>query len=190
MTEIGLLAPPSSGSESHLRAHVEATLVSARVPRQVRDDLAEELYGHLWTPLARRPSWSGLDEQAAAESAIRSFGSAQRLGVEMTAAYHSRLYASTIGVLLPAVAGSADRPAGLGRLQALLLVPILGTVAVAAGELGSLAPGRAILALIGVAAAASMSLASSSPWLAASAGRSATRRSSCSSRSRSRWIPS
>ena len=156
MTEI---AAASSGSESHLRAHVEATLVSARVPRQVRDDLAEELYGHLWTRW-QEAIVSGLDEQAAAESAIRSFGSAQRLGVEMTAAYHSRLYASTIGVLLPAVAGSADRPAGLGRLQALLLVPILGTVAVAAGELGSLAPGRAILALIGVAAAASMSLAS------------------------------
>ena len=156
MTEI---AAASSQSESRLRAHVEATLVSARVPRQVRDDLAEELYGHLWTRW-QEAIGSGLDEQAAAESAIRSFGSAQRLSVEMTAAYHSRLYASTIGVLLPAVAGSADRPAGLGRLQALLLIPILGTVAIAAGELGSLTPGRAALALVGIAAAVSMSLAS------------------------------
>ena len=154
MTEI---AAASSQSESRLRTHVEATLVSARVPRQVRDDLAEELYGHLWTRW-QEAIGSGLHEQAAAESAIRSFGSAQRLGVEMTAAYHSRLYASTIGVLLPAVAGSADRPAGLGRLQALLLIPILGTVAVAAGELGSLTPGRALLAVVGAAAAVSMSL--------------------------------
>jgi hypothetical protein len=138
---------------------VEATLANARVPRQTRDDLAEELYGHLWT------RWQeaivvGLDEQAAAESAIRSFGNAQRLGVEMTGAYHSQLYASTIGMLLPAAASSADRPAGVRRLQALLLIPMLGTVVVAAGELASLTPGRALLALIGVAAAVSMSLAS------------------------------
>jgi hypothetical protein len=155
MTEI---AAASSRSESRLRAHVEATLVSARVPHQVHDDLAEELYGHLWTRW-QEAIGSGLDEQAAAESAIRSFGSAQRLGVEMTAAYHSRLYASTIGVLLPAVAGSADRPAGLGRLQALLLIPMLGVVVAAAGELGSLTPGRAALAVVGAAAAVSMSLA-------------------------------
>jgi hypothetical protein len=156
MTEI---ATASSNAEARLRAHVEATLASARVPRQTRDDLAEELYGHLWT------RWQeaivvGLDEQAAAESAIRSFGNAQRLGVEMTGAYHSQLYASTIGMLLPAAASSADRPAGVRRLQALLLIPMLGTVVVAAGELASLTPGRALLALIGVAAAVSMSLAS------------------------------
>jgi hypothetical protein len=155
MTEI---AAASSQSESLLRVHVDATLASARVPRQVRDDLAEELYGHLWTRWQEAIA-SGLDEQVAAESAIRSFGSAQRLGVEMTVAYHSRLYASTIGVLVPAVAGSADRPAGVGRLQALLLIPILGTVAVAAGELGSLTPGRALLSVVGAAAAVSMSLA-------------------------------
>lgn len=156
MTEI---ATASSNAEARLRAHVEATLANARVPRQTRDDLAEELYGHLWT------RWQeaivvGLDEQAAAESAIRSFGNAQRLGVEMTGAYHSQLYASTIGMLLPAAASSADRPAGVRRLQALLLIPMLGTVVVAAGELASLTPGRALLALIGVAAAVSMSLAS------------------------------
>lgn len=156
MTEI---AAASSQPGSRLRAHVDATLANARVPRQVRDDLAEELYGHLWTRWQEAIA-SGLDEQDAAEEAVRSFGSAQRLGVEMTVAYHSRLYASTIGVLLHASAASADRPAGLGRLQALLLIPMLGTVAVAAGELGSLTPGRAVLALIGVAAAVSMSLAS------------------------------
>jgi hypothetical protein len=156
MTEI---AAALSQPESRLQAHVEATIASARVPRQVRDDLAEELYGHLWTRW-QEAIGSGLDEQAAAESAIRSFGSAQRLGIEMTAAYHSRLYASTIGVLLPAVAGSADRPAGVGRLQAMLLIPMLGVVVAAAGELGSLTPGRAVLAVIGVAAAVSMSLAS------------------------------
>ncbi len=155
MTEI---AAASSQSESRLRAHVEATLKSARVPRQVRDDVAEELYGHLWTRWQEAIA-SGLDEQAAAESAIRSFGSALRLGVEMTAAYHSRLYASTIGVLVPAVAGSADRPVGLGRLQALLLIPALGSVVVAAGELASMTPGRAVMAVVGAAAAVTMSLA-------------------------------
>ncbi len=154
MTEI---AAASSQSESRLRAHVEATLASAHVPRQVRDDVAEELYGHLWTRW-QEAIVSGMDEQAAAESAIRSFGSTQRLGVEMTAAYHSRLYASTIGVLLPAVAGSADRPAGLGRLQALLLVPALGSIVVAASELASMTPGRAVLAVVGAAAAVTMSL--------------------------------
>jgi hypothetical protein len=156
MTEI---AAAQSQPELRLRTHVEATLASARVPRHVRDDLAEELYGHLWTRWQEART-SGQADQAAADSAIRSFGSAQRLGVEMTGAYHSRLYASTAGVLLATAAGSPDRPAGLGRLQALLLIPMFGAIAVGAGELGSLTPGRAVLTLIGIAAAVSMSLAS------------------------------
>lgn len=154
MTEI---AGATSEPESLLWAHVDATLASARIPGQLRDDLAEELYGHLWNGW-REAIGTGLDEETAAESAIRSFGGAQRLGIEMTAAYHSRLYASTIGVLMQAASGSVDRPVGLGRLQALLLIPMLGVSVAAAGEFGELTPGRAVLAALGAAAAVGMSL--------------------------------
>ena len=125
----------------------------------MRDDVAEELYGHLWTRWQEAMA-SGIDERTAAESAIGSFGGAQRLGIEMTAAFHSRLYASTIGVLLPASADSADRPAGVGRLQALLLITMLSILVAVVGELGSLTPGRAVLDVVGAAAAVAMTLAS------------------------------
>ena len=155
MSEIG---SATSEPESLLRAHVEATLANARIPWQLRDDLAEELYGHLWNRWQDAMA-TGLDEDGAAESAIRSFGAAQSLGIEMTAAYHSRLYASTIGVLLQAASGSVDRPPGLGRLQAVLLIPMLGVSVAAGGELGELTPARAVLAALGAAAAVIMSLA-------------------------------
>ena len=104
-----------------LRSHAERILDRTSVRERDREELVEELYGHLWQ------RWqdgigAGLSGDEAADAAIAGFGDADRLGREMTSAYHSRLYASTIGVLLPAVAGSSDRPYGYGRSRALVFL--------------------------------------------------------------------
>lgn len=120
-----------------LRSNAERILDRTSVRERDREDLAEELYGHLWQ------RWqdgivAGLTGDEAADAAISGFGDADRLGREMTSAYHSRLYASTIGVLLPAVAGSSDKPYGYGRSRALVfltgLFTLVGGAIVANGQ--------------------------------------------------------
>ncbi|MGA3058471.1 MAG: permease prefix domain 1-containing protein [Candidatus Limnocylindrales bacterium] len=99
--------PP--GIEARLAAHVESILNGASFRKGDRQDLSEELYGHLWQRWQDALA-SGLDEEAAADEAIRSFGEPSRLGRDVTFAYHSRLYASTIGVLVPTVADAKGKP--------------------------------------------------------------------------------
>lgn len=117
--------------EERLRSNVDRILERASVQERDREDLVEELYGHLWQ------SWrdgiaAGLSSEAAADAAISGFGDAGRLGRDMTLAYHSRVYASTIGVLLPAVTPSADKPNGYGRARAMLfLIGLFGGLYVA-----------------------------------------------------------
>ena len=80
--------------EQALRAHVGAIVDRARVPPAARDDLAEELFGHLverW----RAHVADGLAEDEAAQTAIAEFGSAGSLGREFGRTYHSRMWAST-----------------------------------------------------------------------------------------------
>lgn len=105
--------------EARLAAHVESVLNGASFRKRDRDDLAEELYGHLWQRWQDALA-AGLDEEAAAEEAIRSFGEPARLGREVTLAYHSRLYASTIGILLPTVAEPKEKPRGYWIIYFLL----------------------------------------------------------------------
>ena len=113
--------------ENRLRAHVEAILDRASVPAERRDDLAEELYGHLWqrwqdgrsaaeragaNPAAAEGAGANPAPADSAESsveyAIGSFGDPGSLGRDFTRAFHSGLYAGTIGALLPAVADIGD----------------------------------------------------------------------------------
>ena len=100
--------------ESRLRAHVQAILERASVPPEHRDDLAEELYGHLWqrwqdAAKSAGPAADGSDgAENSVEAAIRSFGDPGSLGRDFTRAFHSRMYAGTIGALLPAVADLGD----------------------------------------------------------------------------------
>ena len=101
----------SDAVQARLYAHVESILNGAAFRRRDRDDLAEELYGHLWQRWQDALA-SGLDEEAAADQAIRSFGEPARLGRDVTLAYHSRLYASTVGVLVPTVADAKGKPRG------------------------------------------------------------------------------
>ena len=96
------------GVDERLRAHVASVLATAHVPRAERDDLGEELYGHLvehWQALVDE----GLDPMEAADRAVRRFGTAHRIGGELTRTYRGRVWASTIGALLPDEA-SPGRP--------------------------------------------------------------------------------
>jgi hypothetical protein len=105
--------------EARLAAHVESILNGAAFRKRDREDLAEELYGHLWQRWQDALA-AGMDADAAADEAIRSFGEPARLGREVTLAYHSRLYASTIGVLVPTVETPKDRPRGYWLVWSLL----------------------------------------------------------------------
>ena len=101
------MIPP--GVEQHLRAHVTDILDASHVPSAARDDLAEELYGHLaerWRSLVQ----GGADETMAADGAIHDFGTAHRIGGDLTRSYRGRFWASTIGVLLPATRRRAPQP--------------------------------------------------------------------------------
>ena len=96
-------------AQGRLAAHVESILNGAAFRKRDRDDLAEELYGHLWQRWQDALA-AGLDEDAAADQAIRSFGQPARLSRDVTLAYHSRVYASTIGVLVPTVVNAKAKP--------------------------------------------------------------------------------
>jgi hypothetical protein len=116
MSEMSFPAP-----EPRLRAYVESILASSSVPSADREEIAEELYGHLWQRWQDAIA-AGANASEAVETAIRSFGEASQLGREMTGAYHSRLYATTIGVLLPAVTPPPGRLWGFRRLRLLLVL--------------------------------------------------------------------
>jgi hypothetical protein len=111
--------PTIPSAELRLRAHVDSILAGSSVPFADREDIAEELYGHLWLCWQEALS-AGASAAEAAETAIRSFGEPGRLGREMTGAYHSRLYATTIGVLLPAATPPPGKLWGYRRLRLLL----------------------------------------------------------------------
>jgi len=116
-----------------LRVYVESILAGSSVPAADREDIAEELYGHLWQRW-RDALDAGASAAEAVETAIRSFGEAGRLGHEMTGAYHSRLYATTIGALLPAVAPPPGKLWGYRRLR--LLLALAAVVELVLGWIG------------------------------------------------------
>lgn len=132
--------------EQRLRAHVEAILRASHVPAGQAEDLAEELYGHLaerWAALVR----TGRHDSSAADEAIRDFGTPWRIGGDLTRTYHGRLWASTIGVLLPGSNLRGPQPRIAWWLGASLrfygVITAIGTVAIAA----SISPVRAAVAL-------------------------------------------
>jgi hypothetical protein len=137
--------------ERRLQAHVEAILDRASVRASDRADMAEELYGHLWQRwqdglgAAERP-------EIALDQAIAAFGEPSALGRDITGAFHSRLYASTIGVLLPSVAAAiSEEPAGSMLLRLLFVAVIVQAVAGAVWALQTLTPLRLLVALVALA---------------------------------------
>lgn len=131
-------------AEPRLRAYVESILAGSRVPSADREDVFEELYGHLWQRWHDALA-AGADAAEAVEMAIRSFGEAGQLGREMTGAYHSRLYATTIGVLLPTVTPPPGTVRGYRRLRLLLALGVIGQLVLVWTGLVELTPVRAAL---------------------------------------------
>jgi hypothetical protein len=127
----GVVVPADAAER--LRAHAETIVRHAGIPSADRRDVAEELGGHLverWSALVA----DGLEPGAAADRAIADFGTPADLRPAFVATYHSRLWASTIGVLLPiAVPGdglpSVVRWTARGATILAVLSGILGGVA-------------------------------------------------------------
>jgi hypothetical protein len=134
--------------EARLDAHVEAILRGASFRKRDRDDLAEELYGHLWERW-RDAVATGMDEEAAADEAIGSFGQPARIARDVTLAYHSRLYASTIGVLVPTVAGTGDKPGSYYLVWAVVFATFFEVMGVLVRAVASWTPVRASIGLAG-----------------------------------------
>jgi hypothetical protein len=142
----------SEGAERRLRGHVDRVLRSAHLPAADRDEVAEELFGHLverWVSLVR----DGLSETAATARAIRDFGTAERIGRDLTRTYRGRFWASTIGVLLPATAARAPQPRIAWWLGASLRFYGIFAAIATVGIVANSTPVRAVVALAsGVAA--------------------------------------
>jgi len=147
--------PPTPAER--LRSHVDRILDRASVRGGDREDLVEELYGHLWQRWQDGMT-AGLSTDAAADAAISGFGEASRLGQDMTSAYHSRLYASTIGVLLPTVLGVDDKPYGYGRARALLFLTGLFAVVGGVVYLNAQTPFRLLVGAAAIAMAFCMTV--------------------------------
>jgi hypothetical protein len=117
--------------EARFRAHAAGIIAAAGVPASGREDLEEELVGHLverWASLVA----DGLAPDASVHQAIAGFGTADQLAPPLRLAYHSRLWASTIGVLLPVVTRPPGRPSAVGWLRFVLGVMVVIGVAGAA----------------------------------------------------------
>ncbi|HET7029547.1 MAG TPA: permease prefix domain 1-containing protein [Candidatus Limnocylindrales bacterium] len=142
--------------------HVETILANARVPAANRDELGEELRGHLVQAFAAGVA-DGLTADQAAEGAVAAFGGADVLGRELMATYRGRLWASTIGQLLPVIGQASRAPWPISWIVPFdRLIAAFSLVAAAAFLLTG-SPLRAVLGFtIGVLAAAVI-------WLAATA---------------------
>ena len=140
-----------SNVENVLRGHVASVLASADVPRAELEDLAEEMYGHLaerWRALVD----DGANPSAATTRAIWGFGSARRIGRDLTTTYRGRFWSATVGMLLPAGARSAVPPGIVWWLAASMRAYAVIALIYGTSQVLSLSPVRA--AIVGVAAVA------------------------------------
>jgi len=151
-----------SEAERLLAAHVQMIMDAGAVPWSERADLAEEIAGHL-LERTRALRDDGLDEDAALERAIADFGGVAMIGSDLRRTYHSRLWVSTIGMLLPVAAQSGDMPGVVrwvargGNVFALLSLFLAALTAL------TMSPVRA------VAVGGALGLGAMAIWLAAEA---------------------
>jgi hypothetical protein len=127
----------ASAPEGLLRAHARSILDRASIPESDREDLAEEMYGHLWLRWQEELK-GGEDPSSAAQRAIGSFGDATSLAREITGAFHSRLYSATIGTLLPKAVDIQEESAGQSLLRVFFVALVLRDLVMVRWSIGSL----------------------------------------------------
>jgi hypothetical protein len=149
-------------AEQRIDEVVRQILDAGAVPLSERADLGEELAGHI---LERTQEYveAGLAEGPALERAIVDFGGAATIGADLRRTYHSRLWVSTVGVLLPVGPAPGELPGVVrwvargGGLFAVLSV-LLGAYAAL-----TMTPARAVIV------GGSLGLGAVVVWLAAEA---------------------
>lgn len=123
----GSIAAIDPDTAGRLRAHAERIVAAAGVPARARDDMTNELFGHLLeraaTLVVEGHTWVD-----AADRAIAALGGVAELAPDLAAAFHSRVWSSTIGVLLPAITAREDRPALIGWMRLALVIGMVLTV--------------------------------------------------------------
>jgi uncharacterized membrane protein (UPF0136 family) len=145
-----------------LAEHAWEIVRSAALPESDREDVAEELSGHLEASFRAARADRLTDDDAVAH-AVAAFGGNEVVARELMVTYRGRVWASTIGQLLPLVARAGDPPSPMGWLvrfdRIIAVLSVLGAVTF----LLTGSPVRAIVGFVsGVAAAAVV-------WLAATA---------------------
>jgi hypothetical protein len=143
-----------------LGSHVTAIVRRSAVPASERQDVAEELTGHL-EERYRAARDAGLPPEVAASEAIALFGGADEVGRAFLMTYHSRLWASTIGQLLPISAAPDAPPAAI---RWVIRFNRLAAIFLAGGAVVLLVTASPTRALVGAIAAA---VAAATLWLAA-----------------------
>jgi hypothetical protein len=139
--------------------HVAATVPNARIPAAERDDVAEELAAHLGEAYRANVA-QGMPPDDAMHHALAAFGRAELLSREFMVTYRGRLWASTIGQLLPVI-GREDQAPGIVRWLARFdLVMAVFTALTAAAFLLTETPTRAIIGgILGACSALILGLA-------------------------------
>lgn len=123
---------------------VRSIVGRGRIPAADRDDVAEELAGHL-DEAYRSGVVDGLTPEAAADRAVAALGSVGAVSRDFMVTYRGRLWAATIGQLLP-IATSSDQPPGIVVWLARFdwVIAILSGVA-ALAVLATASPARAVI---------------------------------------------
>jgi len=129
-----------------LRAHAATIVAAGSVPKRARAELVEELVGHLVAGTLVGIG-AGLAETDAAEAAVAAFGGVDELAADLSSAFHSRLWMSTIGVLLPSIASRDDRPAVIGWLRFALAAGMVLMVVGIAIAAWTATPGHALVTI-------------------------------------------
>jgi hypothetical protein len=127
-----------------VRDHVATIIGVAWVPGEQRADLADELLGHLVERTAALRA-DGLNETDAIARAIAGFGTPEDVGSDLARTYHSGLWASTIGVLLPAVALRDGRPGVVGWIRFGMFLAFVIGLAGGIFAVGTSSPVRAVV---------------------------------------------
>lgn len=129
-----------------LWALASAIASAGSIPARAREEMVEELYSHL-VERTLAAIQAGRTEADAAATAIAAFGAVDELAADLSSAFHSRLWMSTIGVLLPAVVPRNDRPGIVGWLRFALGIGMVLMVIGIAITAWRVTPGHALLTL-------------------------------------------